>query len=92
MIQFCIDAEQLRKALKDIEAAEANGFMYCLGVFDLTSLGAVLSDTRATYSDMSEKAHPTDGSLDWGRCQRVSHRYRFNGKGLVPLHSTKVQP
>lgn len=85
MMQVCADAEQLRKALADLEAAEANGFRHCLAVFDLRVPGPMLSDSRATYSDMVERAHPTNPSLDWGRFQGVTKRHRFVKGKLVPF-------
>lgn len=84
-MQFCINAEQLRKALKDIEAAEANGFHHCLAVLKLTSAGHQLDDCRAEYSDLIEKAHPTDGGLSWGRFQGVTRRNIFRDGKLIPL-------
>lgn len=84
-MNFCIDAEQLRSALKEIEAAERNGFNYCLAVFRFVSAGSSISENRAAYSDLMERAHPTDGNLDWGRFQGVSRRHRFKGGKLVPI-------
>ena len=84
-MEFCITAEQLRKALADIEGAEANGFMHCLAVFRITSAGYHLGDCRATYSDLSERAHPTDGNLSWGRFQAVTKRNKFIDGKLVPI-------
>ena len=84
-MHFCITAEQLKAALKDIEAAEANGFHHCLAVFRMASAGRMLDQNRAEYSDMIEKAHPTDGRLVWGRFQGVTRRNRFEGGGLVPI-------
>ena len=84
-MNFCIDAEQLRKALKEIEAAESNGFNHCLCVFRMYQAGYMLSDNQAVYSDLIERASPTDGSLNWGRNQGVSKRYRFDGKKLAPI-------
>jgi hypothetical protein len=89
MINFCIDAEQLRKALKDIKAAEANGFNYCLAVFEVSAVGRMLDSCRAEYSDMIEKAHPTDGKLDWGRFQRVTQTNKFKGGKLVPIKGAR---
>ena len=42
------NADQLRKALKEIEDAEANGFMYCQAVFHLKSYGASVLKYRTT--------------------------------------------
>lgn len=84
-MEFCIDAAQLRRALKDIEAAEANGFNHCLAVFRMTSAGPTLGECRAEYSDLSERAHPADPSLNWGRFQGVTRRHRFKDGHLAPL-------
>lgn len=84
-MNFCIDAKQLRAALAEIEAAEKNGFMHCLAVFKMASAGPMLDQCRADYSDLIEKAHATNGKLDWGRFQGVSRRNRFVDGKLVPL-------
>lgn len=84
-MEFCIGADDLRKALAEIEAAEKNGFMHCLGVFKLTSAGLMLNECRATYSDLLERAAPDNPGLNWGRFQRVSQRHRFESGKLVPL-------
>jgi len=84
-MNFCVDAEQLRKALAEIEAAEKNGFMHCLAVFRMATAGRMLDENRAEYSDLYEKAHPTDGNFDWGRHQLVSRYNRFEAGQLVPL-------
>ena len=90
-MELCVSGEQLRKALAEIEAAEKNGFMHCLAVFKLASAGYMLSDCRANYSDLIERAHPTDGSMDWGRFQRVSQRHKFKAGKLVPLKRSRPQ-
>lgn len=82
-MEFCITAEQLRKALADIERAEKRGFQYCLAVFRMSSAGWSVSDNLAEYSDMLERAHPTDGALNWGRFQGVTRGFRFRGGKLV---------
>lgn len=82
-MELCINAEQLRKALADIEAAEERGFMFCLAVFKMSAAGPSISDCRADYSDMIERAHPTDGKQDWGRFQSVSKRAQFIDGELV---------
>lgn len=87
-MHVCINAEQLRKALADIEAAEANGFDHCLSVFVMTSAGRMIDECRAEYSDLLEKAHPTDGNLNWGRFQGVTRRHRFENGKLVPLENS----
>jgi hypothetical protein len=84
-MDFCIDANQLRKALSDIEIAERNGFNYCLAVFKITQAGTMLDQCRADYSDLIEKAHPIDGKYDWGRFQDVSKKCRFENGKLIPI-------
>jgi hypothetical protein len=84
-MNFCIDAEQLRKALAEIEAAEKNGFTHCLAVFFMASAGRMVSQNRAEYSDLVERAHPTDSAYDWGRFQAVSRYNEFRDGRLVPL-------
>ena len=90
-MQFCIDAEQLRKALADVERAERNGFKFCLAVFGMASAGPMLDQCRAVYSDLYEKAHPTDGKLDWGRFQGVTRRHKFKRGKLVKIRSTSTK-
>jgi hypothetical protein len=75
-----IDAEQLRKALADIEEAEEAGLHHCQAVFIKTLEGEMLSDYKAEYLDLIEKAHPTDGTKDWGRGQNVRKKFRYNEK------------
>jgi hypothetical protein len=84
-MEFCISGDELRKALEEIERAESNGFMYCLAVFKFASAGINIDDNIAIYSDLIEKAHPTDGRFDWGRFQTISKRYKFVNKKLIPL-------
>ena len=85
-MNICITPDELRKALSDIEHAEANGFHYCLSVFRLSSVGHMLDQNRMEYSDMIEKAHPTNGNLDWGRFQRVTRNNKFVDGKLVPIN------
>jgi len=85
-MHFCINARELRKALKEIEHAEQNGFKYCEAIFYLSSVSKKLGECRAKYNgDIIEKAHPTDGNLDWGRFQNITHRYKFENGNLTPI-------
>ena len=84
-MEFVINAEQLRKALKDVDVAEANGFMYCEAVFQITQAGKRLSECKGEYSDLCEKAHPTDWNFDWGRFQEVSRTNKFIDGKLVKI-------
>lgn len=85
MFTVVANAEQLRKALKDIEKAEENGFMYCQAVFNLESYGASIDKCVIKYDNICEKAHPTNGRLDWGRGQRVTERNKFVDGKLIPI-------
>jgi hypothetical protein len=86
-MEFCIETKELKKALKEIEKAEKNGFMYCLSVFTFVSAGDMIDENIANYTDMIEKAHPTNERFDWGRGQGITKRNKFiNGK-LVPLNN-----
>lgn len=87
-MDFCIDAAQLRKALAEIEAAEKNGFKYCLAVFRMAEVGRMLSSCRAEYSDMIERASE-DAKYDWGRFQGVSRTHKFKGGRLVRIPEGK---
>jgi hypothetical protein len=84
-MELCISAAHLRAALADIEAAERNGFHHCLAVFKLASAGEMLENNKLRYSDLLERAHPTDGNLNWGRFQRVSARHRFEDGKLIQI-------
>ena len=84
-MEFCITKQELLKAIADIESAEGNGFHHCLAVFQMASAGQSLSDCRARYSDIWERAHAHDGRLDWGRFQRITKRNRFENGMLVPI-------
>lgn len=84
-MDFCISAIELRKALADIERAEANGFNHCIPVFKITSAGAMIDSCRATYSDIIERAHPTDARFDWGRNQGVTRDNKFVDGELIPI-------
>lgn len=89
-MEFCVDANQLRAALQEIERAERNGFHHCLAVFKFAAAGPMLDHNRAEYSDLFEKAHPTAGHLNWGRYQGVTRRHRFINGELVKLEDTSV--
>ena len=88
MFTMVANAEQLRAALKEIEKAEANGFMFCEAVFHLKEYGESISKCKIVFDDICEKAHPTDGRLNWGRGQEVSARNKFKDGVLIPIINT----
>lgn len=77
--------DELRKALKEIERAEANGFYYCLAVFHLIEYGSKITDCKIEFDDLCEKAHPTDMKLNFGRGQKITERYKFVKGKLIPI-------
>lgn len=66
-MEICVTGEELRKALKQIEQAESQGFEHCLSIFTITQAGRCVSDCRAEHEGLILRAHPTDGNLNWGR-------------------------
>jgi hypothetical protein len=88
-LDFCIEPDQLRAALREIEAAEANGFNYCLAVFRIAHAGVDIVNCRAAYSDLLERAHPIDANRNWGRFQHLSKRFKYQDGKLVPLEQWK---
>ena len=85
MFTVVANAKQLRKALKEIEKAEANGFNHCLAVFNLKEYGRQVSDCKLEFVDLCEKAHPTKEEFDWGRGQGVTKKYMFSDGELILL-------
>lgn len=76
---FILNKEQLTKALTALERAEKHGFTHSLACFKVDSLTKD-KHIALEYDSMWDKAHPTDGNLDWGR-QKVSENYKLiNGK------------
>jgi len=84
-----ITGKELRNALADIELAEKNGFKHCLAVLEMTGVGPCISQCTVKYSDMIEKGHPTDPTLNWGRFQGVTRKNRFVRGKLVRIKSNK---
>lgn len=85
-----IDETQLRSALREIEIAKKHGFKFCLAVLATSSLEG--SWVRLQYSDLWEKAHPTDPKYDWGRCQDITKRFKFKNGKLIELKAREVKP
>ncbi len=87
-MNMCMNEKQLSAALKAVRAAKKNGFNYCLAVVEFDAM----EDSywlRLRYSDLWEKAHPTDARYDWGRCQGVSERHRFVDGKIIPLRKSQ---
>jgi hypothetical protein len=86
MTLAAISGDELRKALAEVEKAEAAGFIASQAVFNLEMKNSVWGD--GTFSDVCEKAHPTNGALNWGRDNfLVKSGARFvDGKIVMPPH------
>ena len=78
-MELCINGEQLRKALAELEKAEQNGFTHSVAIFELATAGPMIDDCTMNYDSLIVKAHPTDGRSNWGRCFRPNMRFE-NGK------------
>jgi len=78
-----ITEKELKKALKQINRAKKNGFHYCEGVFRGYAFDGGL--VKLVYSDLFEKAHPTDGNYNYGRGQSVSKYYTFQNGQLIHI-------
>ncbi len=77
------NAKELRKALAEIEAAEKNGFEYCEAVFNGKSFD--MAFVNIEYSDLIERAHPSDSRLNWGRRQGVTKQHKFIDGELIRI-------
>ena len=91
MIELTITGDELRRALSAVEAAEKQGFMHCLAVVHLISAGQGIHECSLSFSDIIERAHPTDGWKDWGRFQGISLKYKFKDGKLVPRRKVSVK-
>jgi hypothetical protein len=82
-----ISGDELRKALVEVEKAEAAGFVASQAVFNLTMKNGVWGDGE--FTDVCEKAHPTNGALNWGRDNfMVRQGFTFrDGRLLMPPHA-----
>lgn len=86
-MNFIIPKDDLIAALAALEQAEKNGFKYCETIFELQHYEPNLERCYAKYSDLWERAHPTNGRLDWGRFQNITTKHKFVKGKLVPNDS-----
>jgi hypothetical protein len=84
--EICLCASEIKKAYKEITRAEKAGFAFCEAVFSIRQ-GWNSHWITGDYIELLEKAHPTDGHLDWGRGQNMTKRYKFKNGKLVPNKS-----
>ncbi len=81
---WIVSPAAMRRALADIERAEGNGFMFCEVVLRPEyPVGRSLHQRVLVYDGLSERAHPTDGNLNWGRGQNVTRDNEFRDGKLV---------
>lgn len=80
-INFTITREELEKALRLLDHADAGGFVHSVAVLELTQAGSCIGDCRAS-SDGSVllKGHPTDANQDWGRCREPQNYVLENNR------------
>ena len=90
MINFCVSAKELRKALFEIEWAERNCFNHCLAVFDLFKAGRNLDENLCEFEELVEKAHPTNKNLDWGCGQDVTKLNKFVDGKLISITDEEI--
>lgn len=83
-MNLCITEKEVKAMAKVFRNARKNGFNYCLAVLEFDGMQNP-HWLRLRYSDLWEKAHPTDGSLDWGRCQSITERFTFRDGKLKPI-------
>lgn len=89
-VEVCATKGQLLLALAKIEEAERSGFMHCEAMFKVSVIPARVDERKLYYSDLYEKAHPTDGHLNWGRWQDVTKRYWFLDGKLVSKEQKRI--
>jgi hypothetical protein len=80
---FCITKEELEKALSLINIAIESGFKDSLAVLKIYTGGETITDFLAkSPGTVILKAHPTDGSKNWGQLDPSWFEYE-NGKCIV---------
>lgn len=83
-MNMCITEKEIKAIAKVFREARKNGFEHCLAVLEFDGMQTP-HWLRLRYSDLWEKAHPTDSKYDWGRCQNITGRFRFKNGKLIPL-------
>lgn len=67
MIQMIASRAVLEQALADLDHAAEKGYEHCVVILKIVSAGDSISDTVVGYDrQILLKAHPTNGSFDWG--------------------------
>lgn len=87
MIQVGIIREELVKALGALDEATKRGFPSSIAILRLSEIGKGISDDRMEFDErLIIKAHPTDGSKNWGNVPTKDlHWYKCeDGKLIEP--------
>lgn len=66
MVTSSIDKVELNKALAELAKAESRGFMFCVPVFGMASIGSVIIHTKMVFKGLVVRADDTNGKYDWG--------------------------
>lgn len=69
-----VPAADLRRALAELELAEAAGLGCSEAVFAVRRRPTDMAVSHAAFLDVLEKSHPTDPSQNWGRDSVIRHR------------------
>ena len=88
-LELTISKDELEKALAEIKEAEDAGFMYCTPVFRIFEAGYI-GKTKAKWEGMLTKAHPTNGSFNWGR-STLYKQYDFRDGKTQPKNEITVK-
>ena len=88
-MDFCIESKEIRKALAEIEAAEANGGISASLSLRLRMEVHCWLIAEQEYVEFCETVHPTNPYFDWGVNQNVTKRFRFKDGRLEPLEPTE---
>lgn len=81
MNMFVISADEICKAADELRKAQERGFVASDATFRIAEVND-LGKCNLTFMDVWDKAHPTDGRLNWGR-QGVSKYCRVVDGRLV---------
>jgi hypothetical protein len=79
-IEMCLTREELLTALKQLDIAHENGFKHSLAIVQLVQAGECVDKFIAKYDSLILKAHPTNPSKDWGRCNNPEWYKMVRGK------------
>jgi len=88
MIEFSMKLEELKKAVEQLEIAEANGFNNSYAAFHLISLGDDLSTTNASHVCTLPGVKKKVYSNRWSRCglEWISkHKFDNKSKNVIEI-------